>query len=483
MRPLLLTLVAAALVAAPQPVQASMSTAAFGARLEAAREAYLAVVPRTSLQDAWDARYKTGGWFQPAPVPELARYEQLVKEVATQAQQRDPGDRAFHRKALWVRPYASDGTRMRALEVCDKAQALGVTEIYLETFYGGRTTYPNSRAFPARWPGLDIARIYAREAKHRGIKLYAWVHTLRWGEDQVRAGFAEGVQDGQARACSEVAGTASAFVSPSNPAVRTRLDLLFDELAAMNCFEGIWLDYLRYPLAAESSLRAADPRDFWGYGPSAKQAFFNERPDLANNPAFMEFLRTGQAPDLITREAWITAWRGFLSDELRDVLAQAKARLNGRTKLCMVFHPGVYLKRHDARAQDALAWLNYYDEAAAMCYAYDPTLDPADMSRSRATIDRELDVVEAAMQAFGGRKPAMLAALAAEPPERTELSGPRHWPVQAQVAYLKGRRVEGAFGSLEGVALFSYGWLWPQSEAARKAVEPGGPASGRPGPL
>lgn len=483
MRALIAPLVALATLAATVPAQAAIAPAALAARLEAAREAYLPHVPRSSLDAAWEARYKTGGWFQPAPEPTLAAYEALVREVGDRARQTDQGDRTIPRKALWVRPYQSDATRMRALEVFDKAQALGVTEIYLETFYGGRTIYPTSRAFPARWPGLDVAKIYAREARHRNIKLYAWVHTLRWGDDQVRAGFAEGVTDGKGRACSEVAGTQSAFVSPSNAAVRTRLDMLFDEIANLNCFEGVWLDYLRYPLAAESVGKAPDPRDFWGYGPSARQAFAAKRPEMAQDPYFMEFLKTGEAPDPITREEWITAWRGFLASELREVLASARARLHGRTKTCMVFHPGVYLKRHDARAQDALAWLSYYDEAAAMCYAYDPALDPGDMSLTRATIDRELDVVESAMQAFGGRKPNFLAALAAEPPERAEGPGPRHWPVQAQVAYLKGRRVEGAFPSLEGVALFSYGWLWPQSEAGRRAAEPGVPASGRPGPL
>jgi hypothetical protein len=268
--------------------------------------------------------------------------------------------------------------------------------------------------------------------------------------------------------------------------VRVRLGLLLGEIAGAGLFDGIWLDYLRYPVGSRSGRPAeGDPRDYWGYAPSTRAAFFAARPDL-DTPAFRAFLHDGRAPDPATHAAWLAAWRGFLQEALREVLLDARRRTAGRLRLGLVFHPGVYLRAHDPRAQAALAWLPLCDDASAMCYAYDPALDARDDADDRATIDRELGLVEAGIAALrGGRRPALLASLAGEPPE-PEARGPRrHWSIAAQVAYLKGRRVEGAFGALDGVAFFSYGWLWPASDAARRAGEVGPIPAGRvePAPL
>lgn len=474
MRPFRSLAIAAALslLAAARPGSAAPAPADVASRLDAAREAWLATQAAPLTARAWEQRYRTSAWFWEAPVPaRLAAYDELVRAVSRTAQAADPGDPYFKRKGLWVRPYRSDATEGRVLEVFDRAQAIGATEVYVETFYHGRTAYDAGRAFPARWPGVDVVRAYAREARYRGIKLYAWVHALRWGEDQLRAGWAEPVADGWGKSPITAEGAGSAFVSPSSPAVRARLGTLLEEIAALKCFEGVWLDYLRYPVGSRG-LRppAGDPRDYWGYAPSSMAAFAAERPDLAT-PAFRAWLTTGVAPDEATHAAWMAAWRGFLSRELRDVLAQARERLAGRARLGIAFHPSVYLKAHDPRAQNALAWLPLCDEATAMCYAYDPALDPRDDGDGRATIDRELAVVDQGVAALhGGRRPALIASLAADPPD-VERPPRRHWSLTAQVAYLKGRRVEGAYGALDGVALFSYGWLWPGSDARRKAGE------------
>ncbi|MEB3328300.1 MAG: hypothetical protein VKQ33_03595, partial [Candidatus Sericytochromatia bacterium] len=260
-------------------------------RLDEAREAYLATLPRPISARDWDARYRTGGWFwEPAPSPQVAHYDAVIKDVA-----RGEGEAPFKRRGLWVRPYSSDAIDLRVLEVMDRAQTMGVTEIYLETFYHGRVSYVGSKLFPARWPKLNVARVYAREARHRGLKLYAWVHTLRWGEDQVASGWAEGVLNGFGDAPQQAEGVGSAFVSPSSPAVRKRVVGLVDEIAGLGYFDGIWLDYMRYPLAARSRPTGADPRDFWGYSPSSRAALQTHAPAL-DTPAFRAFLADGTTP-------------------------------------------------------------------------------------------------------------------------------------------------------------------------------------------
>jgi hypothetical protein len=441
-----------------------------GKRLDEAREAYMATLQRPISAADWEARYRTGGWFwEPAPSAQVSRYDAVIKEVA---QGLNGTEGPFKRRALWVRPYSSDAIDLRVLEVMDRAQAMGVTEIYLETFYHGRVSYVGSKLFPARWPKLNVARVYAREAKHRGLKLYAWVHTLRWGEDQVASGWAEGVANGFGDAPQQAEGVGSAFVSPSSPAVRERVIGLADEIARLGYFDGIWLDYLRYPLPARSRPTGVDPRDFWGYSPASRAALRTQAPTL-DTPAFRAFLTEGAAPDEATRQQWLTNWRGFLSGELKTLLEAIRTRVEGRLKLGLVFHPSGYMRQHDPRAQDALAWLPLCDEVSPMCYAYDPELDPVDASMQRSTIDQELSLVEDAVAALPTKRPALLVALAGEPqPGLPNLTPPRrHWPLRAQIAYLKGRRVEGAFPLVDGVAMFSYGWLWPSSDASRRSLD------------
>ncbi|MEB3285616.1 MAG: hypothetical protein VKN33_10050 [Candidatus Sericytochromatia bacterium] len=461
------------LVTSSLPAKAAPVTRDISFQLDQAREGYLASLPRPISAHDWDARFRSARWFWEAqPSDSLRKYEKIVQEVAKTAQAPDPGDPYFRRKAIWVRPYASDAIDLRVLEVLDRAQALGMTEVYLETFYHGQVSYLGSRTFPPRWPKLNVAKVYAREAHHRGMKLYAWVHALRWGEEQVQSGWAEGVANGYGDSPIQAEGRGSAFVSPSSPKVAEKLGALLEEISDTGYFDGIWLDYLRYPLAARSRPSQGDPRLYWGFAPSTRTAFRRKRPDL-DTSEFRTFLNTGLAPNPDLRSRWMSAWRSFLAGELQDLVAVIREKVPPKVKLGLVFHPSSYLNEDDVRAQDALRWLPYFDEASPMCYAYDPDLDPVDASRLRATIDKELSSVEQFIAAMPGKKPELIAALAGEPqPGSPELTPPRrHWPLSAQVAYLKGRRVEGAFRSLGGVALFSYGWLWPASDASRRATD------------
>ncbi|MEB3195861.1 MAG: hypothetical protein VKP62_01530 [Candidatus Sericytochromatia bacterium] len=478
---LLIAAVALTLLAAPA-LGASIAPAQVR-KLEQARESYLASLPRPISAQDWEARYRAPRWFWEAP-PQgpLADYETLVKETAQTAQVGDPGDPYFRRKAIWVRPYAADAIDLRVLEVLDRAQAMGITEIYLETFYHGRVSYLGSQVFPARWPKLNVARVYAREAHHRGMKIYAWLHALRWGEDQIQSGWVEGVTNGYGDTPLAAEGPGSAFVSPSSPQVGERLGALLEEVGQLGYFDGVWLDYMRYPVAAKSRTGHPDPRDFWGYSPATVTALRSKRKDL-DTAEFRHFLTDGDAPSEQTRQRWLTAWRGFLSDELRDLIANLRTRLPASVKYGLVFHPSSYMRGHDVRAQDALAWTPLFDELAPMCYAFDPELDPVDASQLRSTIDKELASVDDHLAALPGRRPALVVALAAEPQPGTPRVQPprRHWPVSAQVAYLKGRRVEGAFHHVEGVALFNYGWLWPASDASRRASDDPWTGAGRGG--
>jgi uncharacterized lipoprotein YddW (UPF0748 family) len=98
----------------------------------------------------------------------------------------------------------------------DNAQSLGITDAFVETFWGGKVTYPGNPAFPERYPGIDLLGRYVAEGHRRGIKVHAWLHTLDFGADWAKAHANALVRDGFANT-SSVAEKRSDTVSPALP--------------------------------------------------------------------------------------------------------------------------------------------------------------------------------------------------------------------------------------------------------------------------
>ena len=434
--------------------------------LASARELYRNHLTLPLTPADWEARYRVG----PKDATFLGAYDRQVKAATAQAAKPDPRDPYFKRKGMWVRPYPSDATHFRVLEVFDRAQAVGVTEMYLETFYGGQVIYQRKagQVFPTKYPGVDLAKAYAREARRRGIKLHAWIHTLKWGEAHAKAHPEYLVRDGWGKDATSTEGKYAFIVAPSVPAVREQLGTLIDEIASLGYYDGVYLDYIRNPirLKGDDVDETPEPRNFWGYNPTTLTAFLAENPQW-NTPEYREFLQTGHLMNEARRDDWLKVWKDWLAGELEELIAGLRARSKGKLQLGMAFFPNYYFHKWDNRAQESLRWMAHFDAVSPMCYSY--FLDTFPDPFGHYNINRELTILHDGLKAYPkARRPQVIASLSEDAPGTPITARYHHRPFPTQIAYLKGRRLEGAFPDMTGVAYFSYGWMFPASDKARR---------------
>lgn len=461
-----LTALALVLAVAVAPASAAPLSQKLSDELGTMREAYRNKLVFPLTPDDWEARYRVS----PKDGTFLGAYDRLVQTANRESKKPDARDPYFKRKGMWIRPYPSDATHFRVLEVFDRAQAVGVTEIYLETFYGGQVIYERKagQVFPTKYRGIDLAKVYAREAKRRGIKLHAWIHTLKWGESTAKNHRNYLVQDGWSRDATTTEGKYAFIVSPSVPEVRQQLGALIDEIAGLGYYDGVYLDYIRYPLRLKGDDvdETPEPRNFWGYNPTAFAAFVAENPEW-NTPEYRRFLLTGQLFNEARREEWLKVWKDWLAGELEELIAGLRARSKGKLQLGMAFFPNYYFHKWDNRAQESLRWMEHFDAVSPMCYSY--FLDTFPDPFGHYTINRELTILQAGLKAYPkAQRPAVIASLSEDAPGTPVTARYHHRGFPTQLAYLKGRRLEGAFPDLTGIAFFSYGWMFPESDKTRR---------------
>lgn len=435
-----------------------------------ARKRLLAETPLPVTPEALDGIYQVRNGGPSAPA--LIAYDRLVKQAA-RANRPEPDDQ-IKRKGLWIRPHRGDLTGLHVLEVLDNAQAMGITEVYVETFQRGTLHVKSpSGLFPLATPAtgtspeVELLRVYSKEARRRGMKVYAWLHTLNFGQAYGEAHPEQLVRDGFGKT-SGATEKQSWRVSPSHPEVRRRLNLMAWELASSGLVDGIHLDYIRYPVRLKDGDvdPTPDPRNFWGYSSHQMQTFFAENPAY-DTDAMRAFLTTGTAPD--GREAeYLDVWKRWLAREIEEVIAGVRQRTQGRVRLGMAFFPNYYFHAHDNRLQESKRWFHLFDDLSPMCYSY--FLDTYPGPYGDYTINRELTEVEEGLSKLPAtQRPALIPTLVEDAPGTPRTASLHHRIFREQIAYLRGRMLDGAYPSLNGLAFFTYGWIFPEHEKRRSA--------------
>lgn len=404
----------------------------------------------------------------------IIAYDRLLKQVS-QANRPVSGN-PIRRRGLWIRPYLGDLSGLNVLEVLDNAQSMGITEIYVETFHAGKLHYKSpSGLFPLATKlangqtaaDPELLKVYSREARRRGMKVYAWLHTLNFGQAYGEAHPEQLVRDGFGRYSGATEGQ-SWRVSPSHPEVRRRLNLMAWELASSGMVDGIQLDYIRYPVRLKEGDidSSADPRNFWGYSESQMQTFFSENPAY-DTDAMRTYLTTGTAPDGRDAE-YLDVWKRWLAHEIEELIAGIRQRTEGRVRLSMAFFPNYYFHVNDSRLQESKRWFYLFDDLSPMCYSY--YLDTYPGPYGDYNINRELEEIEAGLSRLPvGKRPELVPTLVEDAPGTPASASLHHRILREQIAYLRGRMLDGAYPSLVGLAFFTYGWLFPEHEARRKA--------------
>ncbi|MBM3274671.1 MAG: hypothetical protein FJZ00_05940, partial [Candidatus Sericytochromatia bacterium] len=344
---------------------------------------------------------------------------------------------------------------------------LGVTDLFVETFRGGRTNFIGNATFPSRYPE-DVLAVYVKEGKRRGIRIHAWLHTLDFGPDWAKAYPDTLVQDGYGKSSTSTE-RGSNRVSPALAEVRREVAQLIDDVASRSV-DGVMLDYLRYPtrLKGDDIDDTPDPRNFFGYNLRQFAAILLRSPDLAT-PEAREFLASGTLARDEQREDLLARWKAALSVDLEELITvgKARAKAHGLT-YGVAYFPDYYFHRHDSRVQESRRWATEFDLLSPMCYQY--YLDEFPGPYGTYTIHRALEIAEDSIARVPADKgPALMPSFTAEVPGTAQEARFHHRSLREQTAFLKGRVFDKAFPRTIGVAYFSYGWIFLDSETRRKA--------------
>jgi len=294
-------------------------------------------------------------------------------------------------RGLWVLCEGSQRVLERPQRVAlllEDAQALGVTDLFVQVYRGGRAWYPSTLADAEPYAGVfrqggqDALSILVKRAHQAGLRVHAWVNVLSLARNRTAPilrdlGREAALVDQKGRSILDYPdyeppapdrdwlrlGTPAIWLDPAAPGVRERLVATFAELLQGHPeLDGLHLDYIRYAAA----LPFAPGSRFgvglgFGYGQASRARFQAE---------------TGlQAPfgrSLANANAW-DAWR---RGQLTALVTAIAARARG-------VHPGLLVsaavvadreRAYLVDLQDWPGWLDggQLDFAVPMLYTRDP---------------------------------------------------------------------------------------------------------------
>ena len=217
---------------------------------------------------------------------EVKKYSQEAIEASNDALKSVLPYKNGELKGIWLRPTEKTESDIKAS--LDKLKQAGIDNIFLETYYHGKTIFPSKTmqayGFTPQYEqfiGIDPLEIWIREAHKRGIKIHIWFETFYAGnqnpDNNPQSILAMNPSWGNktkkdaelttlSRSASEHNGY---FLDPANPYVQDFLIKLLEEIITTYKPDGINLDYIRYPNCISSNESAN-----WGYTEYARNDFF-----------------------------------------------------------------------------------------------------------------------------------------------------------------------------------------------------------------
>ncbi|CAN5133958.1 hypothetical protein BH11ACT1_BH11ACT1_08580 [soil metagenome] len=162
---------------------------------------------------------------------------------------------AVETRAVWHRP--SEDTPADVENTVAAMAGAGFNQLYLESFWGGRTIYPSNLAEQnSHFVGWDPLAAYVDACKRHGISLHLWMHTFYVGTaDGDGSGSGNPVAQqhpdwlvvDKAGRDTSVTEPGYYFIDPAVTAARTWLLDLFSQAVTRYDVAGLQLDYIRYP--------------------------------------------------------------------------------------------------------------------------------------------------------------------------------------------------------------------------------------------
>jgi len=192
-------------------------------------------------------------------------------------------------KGIWIRPEYYTNSDIET--VLDKLEEVGIDNIFIETYYHGKTIFPSSTmekyGFIKQYEdfvGFDPLKVWTDEAHKRGIKVHIWFQTYYVGNkppetnpDYILAKRPDWANTQKKNAFSNTISYSVSehngyFIDPANPEVQNFLYELLCEIIQKYRPDGINLDYIRYPQALNVNYANYDMSN-WGYTPFARSEF------------------------------------------------------------------------------------------------------------------------------------------------------------------------------------------------------------------
>jgi uncharacterized lipoprotein YddW (UPF0748 family) len=295
-------------------------------------------------------------------------------------------------RGLWV---LCEGSQ-RVLEHPDRvdtlladAEALGVTDLFVQVYRGGRAWFRTTLADATPWAALtradgsDALADLIAHAHARGLRVHAWVNVLNLAANQqasilLALGRAAAVVDQKGRSVLDYPeldvpppdrewlrmGTPAVWLDPAFPGVAERLAATFAELVRGYPLDGLHLDYVRYP----DTLPFSPGTQFgvglgFGFGEASRARFQAETGLVA---PFAASLGNAERFD---------GWRR----EKLGALVAAIANAARAERPALRVSAAVIAERERAYRVDLQDWLGWLDAgqldfAVPMLYTRDPTL-------------------------------------------------------------------------------------------------------------
>ncbi len=227
-------------------------------------------------------------------------------------------------KGVWIRPTYFNKNDI--IEVLDNIEKAGIDNVFIETYYHGKTIFPSKTmekyGFIKQYEdyiGFDPLKIWINEAHKRDIKVHIWFQTFYvgnkppethpeyilaqrpdWANYQKKNAFSQTIS----YSISEHNGY---FIDPANPEVQAFLYELLCEIVHKYQPDGINLDYIRYPQALSSSYSNFDLSN-WGYTPYARNEFKSlygiDPMDIRPNDSlwnYWRYYRCGKVTDFVRK--------------------------------------------------------------------------------------------------------------------------------------------------------------------------------------
>ena len=192
-------------------------------------------------------------------------------------------------KGIWVRP--KETTNSEIVKSIERIYSAGITDIFLETYFHGKTIYPSDymRQNGVIWQreefqGFDPLEIWIKEAHKRKMKVHIWFETFYAGIDNPQYTPNHVLSVYPLWANKRLANYDSLypvpslsehngyFLDPANPQVQVYLLGILSEIITKYKPDGINLDYIRYPQTVDSSYSNYTQSN-WGYTLYARNDF------------------------------------------------------------------------------------------------------------------------------------------------------------------------------------------------------------------